>query len=125
MYKYEESHSLISETMEIIQKAVDETLVVTVSGRIDTNTSRDLEDVLNALIETENPKIVVNLDGVEYISSSGLRVLLATLKRLRKENGALHLACLQPFVVEVFEITGFTKLFPIYPDEDEAIRSIH
>ncbi len=110
--------------MEIDQKIVDNIPIIAVSGRIDATTSKDLETVLNNLIEQNNTKIVVDLAGVEYISSVGLRVMLAALKKVKPKQGDVKLVSLQPFVREVFEITGFTKLFTIYPNQVEAINGI-
>ncbi len=107
--------------MEISQKVIDDVPVVAVSGRIDATTSKNLETALNDLIDQNNTKIIVDLAGVEYISSVGLRVLLAALKKVRPRQGDVLLVSLQPFVREVFEITGFTKLFSIYPNQGEAI----
>lgn len=110
--------------MEINQKIIDDIPIVSVCGRIDATTSKDLENVLNSLIDKNNTKIVLDLGGVEYISSVGLRVMLAALKKVRPMQGDVRLAALQPFVREVFEITGFTKLFTIYPNQGEALNHI-
>ncbi|NPV61980.1 MAG: STAS domain-containing protein [Methanotrichaceae archaeon] len=110
--------------MEINHTVIDSVPILAVSGRIDATTSRDLENALNGLIEEDNNRIIVDLAGVEYISSVGLRVMLAALKKVRPKQGDLMLASLQPFVREVFEITGFTKLFLICPDQREAISKM-
>jgi anti-sigma B factor antagonist len=110
--------------MEINQQDVDNIRIIGISGRIDATTSKDVEAVLNASIDQDQSKIVIDLAGVEYISSVGLRVLLATLKKQRQKQGQLKLASLQPFVKEVFEVTGFTKLFSIHPNRDDAIKSL-
>jgi anti-sigma B factor antagonist len=111
--------------MEINQEIIDNIPIISVCGRIDATTSKDLENTLNSLIEEKNnTKIVLDLGGVEYISSVGLRVMLAALKKVKPMKGDVKLAALQPFVREVFEITGFTKLFTIYPNQAEAINGI-
>lgn len=110
--------------MEINQKIINSIPILMVSGRIDAATSKDLESALNGLIEKNNITIVIDLAGVEYISSVGLRVMLAALKKVRPKQGDVMLTGLQPFVREVFEITGFTKLFSIYPSQEEAISHI-
>jgi anti-sigma B factor antagonist len=107
--------------MEINQTNLDKVPVVTVSGRIDGTNYKDLETVLNDLIDQNKSEIVLDLEGVVYISSIGLRVLLSAQKKVRPNNGAVKLVSLQPFVREVFEITGFTKLFSIYPNQGEAL----
>jgi anti-sigma B factor antagonist len=107
--------------MEIDQTCKDNTPVVSVSGRIDATTSKDLEAILSGLIDQNKSEIVIDLQGVTYISSIGLRVLLAAQKKVRAKNGSLILVSLQPFVREVFEMTGFTRLFPIYSHQSEAL----
>ena len=107
--------------MEINQIKIDDVPIVSVSGRIDGTTSKDLETILNELIDQDMSKIVLDLEGVVYISSVGLRVLLSALKKVRPNKGDVKLVSLQPFVREVFEITGFTKLFTIYPSQGEAL----
>jgi len=107
--------------MEINQIKIDDVPIVSVSGRIDGTTSKDLETILNELIAQNMSKIVLDLEGVVYISSVGLRVLLSALKKVRPNKGDVKLVSLQPFVREVFEITGFTKLFTIYPSQGDAL----
>jgi anti-sigma B factor antagonist len=110
--------------MEIDQTCIDNTPVVSVSGRIDATTSKDLETTLSGLIDQDNSEIVIDLQGVTYISSIGLRVLLAAQKKVRAKNGGIMLVSLQPFVREVFEMTGFTRLFSIYSHQDEALSGM-
>jgi anti-sigma B factor antagonist len=110
--------------MDIDQTCIGNTPVVSVSGRIDATTSKDLETALSGLIDQNNSEIVIDLQGVTYISSIGLRVLLAAQKKVREKNGGIMLVSLQPFVREVFEMTGFTRLFSIYSRQDEALSGM-
>lgn len=110
-------------TMEIGKKSVDNVEVIYLEGRLDAYSSNQVDETINSLIEDGKIKIVVNFEETEYISSSGLRVMLASLKRLKKIDGNIKLACLKPYVLEVFEIAGFTQLFDIYESEDEAVDS--
>jgi anti-sigma B factor antagonist len=110
--------------MQIIQTCIDNVPIVSVSGRIDATTSKDLESILNELVGQNRSVIVLDLDGVTYISSVGLRVLLATQKKVRTKKGGVRLVSLQPFVREVFEMTGFNRLFSIYPNQSEALGGI-
>jgi anti-sigma B factor antagonist len=85
-----------------------------IEGRIDTLTSPELESFMNEKINTEENSIFsVNMSKVDYISSAGLRVFLATLKALQAKGGTLTLKSLQPAVKEIFDMTGFTPLFQI------------
>ena len=82
-----------------------------------------VEQKLKSLTAANQACLVLNLKELEYISSSGLRVLLAALKRATKRQGDVRLACLQPSVKDVFNIAGFTQLFKIYDEEEDAISS--
>jgi anti-sigma B factor antagonist len=64
------------------------------------------------------------MEKVEFLSSSGLRVLMASLNRLKHKDGDLLLAALQPFVKEVFILTGANQFFSIYPSQGEAVKSL-
>lgn len=78
---------------------------------------------MDSLIATDQVCLVVDLSCLEYISSSGLKVLLAGIKKARKEQGDIRLACLQPYVKEVFDIAGFTQLFQMFDKEEDAVGS--
>jgi len=96
--------------------------VVSVTGRIDAASASLLETELSGLIGGGERAIIVDMGGLEYISSSGLRVLLAAKKNLKKSGGDLSIAALTPFVREVFEISGFLRIFPVYPSVEEAVK---
>jgi len=110
--------------MEIIQSLGDNIHVLSVSGKIDAVTSRDLESALIGLMDQNKKILVVDMEKVEFLSSSGLRVLMASLNRLKHEDGDLKLAALQPFVKDVFVLTGANRFFSIYPSQGEAIESL-
>lgn len=109
--------------MDIPEKSVGNVYVVSLNGRLDAYAANDVEKKLDSLLTSAKVQLVVNLKGLEYISSSGLRVLLAALKKMRKQQGDIRLACLQPYVKEVFDIAGFTQLFKMFEKEEEAMDS--
>jgi anti-sigma B factor antagonist len=111
------------EIMEIKEKSAGNVKILALDGRLDAYSSNEVESSINTLIDGGCVKIVVNFDGVEYISSSGLRVMLASMKRVKKVQGDLKLACLKPYVKEVFDLAGFTQLFEICDQEEEAVNS--
>ena len=110
--------------MEIIRSLINDIPVLSVSGKIDAVTSKDLEEALIRLIEEDKKHLVVNMEKVEFLSSSGLRVLMASLNKLKHKDGDLKLAALQPFVKDVFFMTGANRFFSIYPSQEEAIKSL-
>lgn len=107
--------------MEIEEKDAGRVKILRLTGRLDAYSANEVEKSITGLIDGGCVRIMVNFEGVEYISSSGLRVMLAALKQLRKLKGELSLACLRPYVKEVFDIAGFTQLFTIYDREAEAV----
>ena len=109
--------------MEISDKTVENVNVISLSGRLDAYAANDVERKVDSLITAGQMNLVVNLERLEYISSSGLRILLAGIKRARKEQGDIRLACLQPYVKEVFDIAGFTQLFQMFDNEEDAVNS--
>ncbi|MBI5199280.1 MAG: STAS domain-containing protein [Nitrospirae bacterium] len=110
--------------MEMHINDIQEVSVVRVSGRIDASTAPDLEKELNKLISSNRVKVVINFNDVAYISSGGLRVLLATAKELKRKEGSLRLCQLEANVYKVFKLAGFTAIFNIYDTEDEALKDI-
>jgi len=109
--------------MEIQEQKKGNINIIGVSGKLDSFNSIELEKKLDALINSAQVQLVVDFNKLEYISSSGLRVLLAGLKKVRKQNGDIKLAGLKPFIKEVFDISGFTQLFGITDNVDSAIAS--
>jgi anti-sigma B factor antagonist len=109
--------------MEISTKTAGDVNVIYLSGRLDAYAANDVERKLDSLITAGQVWLVVDLSRLEYISSSGLRVLLAGIKKVKKEQGDIRLACLQPYVKEVFDIAGFTQLFQMFDKEEDAVNS--
>ncbi|RXE56787.1 hypothetical protein ABH15_01065 [Methanoculleus taiwanensis] len=113
----------MSGNLEITERHEGEVAIVSLKGRLDAASSQDAEQRMNGLIDAGSRAILVNLSGLDYISSSGLRVLLASLKRLKKTGGNLHLAEPKPAVRDVFTMAGFHRIFTIHDDEASALNS--
>lgn len=109
--------------MEISSRKEKEVTVVTVSGRIDAITAPDFENHLDGLIGQGNKLLLINLSGLGYISSAGLRSILSSAKKLKTLAGELVFAGLQGPVEEVFQISGFQSIFKIFPSEGDALNS--
>ena len=109
--------------MEITAKKTGSIDILCLGGRLDSYAANEVDLKLNAIIGTAPVKMIIGLDKLEYISSSGLRVLLAALKKDRKMQGDVRLSGLQPYVKEVFDIAGFSQLFKIFDKEEDAIKS--
>ena len=98
-------------------------IVVSPRGRIDSTTSALLDRHLQGLAAAGQTRVVVDFTGVDYISSAGLRVLLALAKRGRNPKGRVALFGMNDSVRQVFELAGFVALFTIAPTRAEAVQS--
>jgi len=107
--------------MEIIQTEKEEYTLVAVSGRLDASTAHHIEQEFLRNEDGGDKKLLIDLAGLEYISSAGLRVMLITAKKINAGHGRLCLINLKPQVKEVFDISGFTALFNIAGSEEEAL----
>jgi len=101
----------------------DGTEVVTVEGEIDIYTAPRLRELLIDLTGTNNYRLIVDLDKVGFLDSTGLGVLVGGLKRVRSHDGWLDLVCTQERILNIFRITGLTKVFGIYQSVDQAIAA--
>lgn len=93
---------------------------VLATGRIDSSNAATFEKDLLALYGTPETKVVVDMSGLDYISSAGLRVVLMGAKRAKAGKGRLVLSGIQPQVREVFEMSGFLKILETAADQAAA-----
>jgi anti-anti-sigma factor len=110
--------------MEIAETREEGAVVVAPTGRIDSTTSDRLERHLAGLVSAGERRVVVDFAGVEYISSAGLRVMLALAKRLKDARGAVALCGMGEPVRQVFSLAGFLPLFAIEPSRDAAVKRV-
>ena len=99
----------------------DGVAVLAVQGEVDVYTAPRLREKLVELVTQGKHRIVVDLEAVEFLDSTGLGVLVGGLKRVRSHDGDLSLVCTQHRILKVFEITGLTKVFAIYDTVDAAL----
>jgi len=108
--------------MLISVKTSDDVKVLDFEGKLDTLTSPDAQGQLTKLIEEGARKILLNFDKLEYVSSTGLRVLLTAAKKLKTEDGELRICGLNAVVKEVFDISGFITIFNVFASAPEALE---
>ena len=109
--------------MNISTTTIESVAVVRLEGNLDTNTSTDAPESLNQLIDGGASKLLVNFTDVHFVSSAGLRILLATAKKLSGSGGNLRISNLNETVAEVFEISGFSTILDVFGSEEEALQS--
>ncbi|MHB8771050.1 MAG: STAS domain-containing protein [Syntrophales bacterium] len=110
--------------MEIATKKQGGAMVVSVTGRIDAVTAPEFEKGLSAVIAAGDTVLLLDMNGLEYISSAGLRSILSTAKQLKAKEGKMLFAGLKGPVKDVFKISGFGSIFKIFETEEEALRQI-
>jgi anti-sigma B factor antagonist len=98
--------------------------ILDVKGEIDLSTAPRLRERIVELVEGGSYNIVVNLSDVPFMDSTGLGVLVGSLKRVRERDGTLALAGVARPVQRVLSLTGMDKVFPIHPTVDEATSSL-
>ena len=109
--------------MEITTAAQGDVTVVSIAGRIDTVSAPELEGEINRTIDGGTRKILLDFSEVTYISSGGLRVLLATAKKLKNPEDRYGLCCLSADVHKIIRLAGFTSIFSIYETPGEALAA--
>ena len=108
--------------MNVLVSKSDDYALVSVEGRVDTTNAGELEKSLLEVIEGGSTKIILDCSGLNYISSSGLRVFLVIQKKMMTSKGQFRLCSLQPGIKEIFDISGFSSIFKVFPDKEAAIK---
>ncbi len=110
--------------MEITTRQFKHCDLVTLSGRIDSATAPKLSEALEAITNEARFKIVVDMTGLEYMSSAGFRALIATQRTVKRYNrGEIVFANVPALIHSALELAGFTTIFQIYPDVTSAVGS--
>jgi len=107
--------------MEIQTKEENDVKIVSFEGELDTTTSTKAEEYLNKLMTSGTMKIMINLEKLDFISSAGLRVLLATAQKIKGAGGGFRVCSLNPDVKEVFDISGFSTLLMVFDNEAKGL----
>lgn len=98
--------------------------IVDVGGRIDPAATPLFEQEMDRIISSSQYKLILNLKELNYIGSTGLRVFLTALKKVKAQNGTLVLCCMTPDLQRIFQIAGFVRLFDIVEKEEEALQKV-
>jgi len=109
--------------VEVVESEVKGILVVKLSGRLDAASSPLLERKINSSLEGDRLKLLLNFEGVDYLSSAGMRLLLNLTKKLKSKQGRVAIAGVRPDVMEVIKMAGFDHILDIYSDEQGALAT--
>ena len=108
--------------MNIIKKNEGDIDIFCLEGRLDLASAAELKEESREIIGKKNCKLILNLEAVNFINSSGLGALVSILKDTRGSQGEMKLSCLAPYVKEIFDITQLSNIFDIC-ENDETARS--
>lgn len=109
--------------MEIHDRQVGNVTVIALKGSIDAMTAPKITEFIQGQVAKGNIKLVADLEGVDYTSSAGLRVLLGAIKDTRSQGGDLRLVGVQPDVLKVLSLSGFTNILKMFDNVDAAVAS--
>ena len=110
-------------TLTISTESFKRVDLITVAGRVDSNTAPQLDEVLNGLMDDGRHNLVLQLSAVDYMSSAGLRALVAALRECKKNRGDVRLTNLSQRVKEVLDLAGLDEMFQTFDDETAAVGS--
>jgi anti-anti-sigma factor len=112
--------------MELASARHGDVVVLSPRGRIDHASAEAFKTALSPFLAQSGPgqPLVLDLGGVDYIASVGLRVLMLASRQARAQGGTIRVAALQPLVREIFEISKFTMVFPCFPSVADALADL-
>ena len=95
--------------------------IIEVGGEIDVYTAPKLREAIVSAVDAGHTHLIIDVQKVEFLDSTGLGVLVGALKRVRADSGSLDIVCTQERILKIFRITGLTKVFPIHGSVQDAI----
>ncbi len=110
--------------MDLNTKKVNNVIVIYLKGRLDVHLSAEIEKEINSIINKETgANLLMNLKEVEYMSSSGLRIFVSTMRILKESKRKLKLCNMNNAVKKIFEVVELMDMFDIYDSEEEALKN--
>lgn len=97
--------------------------IITIDGDVDVASAAQLGEALDAHLAAGRKRLVLDLDGVPFMDSSGLGVLVGALRRARSLGGSVHLACTRSRIERIIDITGLDQVFCMHENVDDAVRA--
>jgi len=107
--------------LTLATQEVEGATIVTVGGEIDVYTAPRLRDKITELVGDGVYHLIIDMEGVEFLDSTGLGVLVGGLKKVRAHDGSLQLICTQERLLKIFRITGLAKVFRIHASAAAAV----
>ena len=109
--------------LTLSNREVDGHTIVAVGGEIDVYTAPKLRDQISDLVNAGKSSLIVDLEAVDFLDSTGLGVLVGGLKKVRAQDGSMSLICSQDRLLKIFRITGLAKVFVIHDTAEAALAA--
>ena len=106
--------------LSLTSRAEGEFEIIEVGGEIDVYTAPKLREAIVAAVDAGHTKLIIDVQKVEFLDSTGLGVLVGALKRVRADGGSLDIVCTQERILKIFEITGLDKVFGLHTSIEDA-----
>jgi anti-anti-sigma factor len=111
----------VTYTEEFLEKGLRQ---VSLAGTLDAPGAMAIENGFQEVLTGQGGQVIIDLSGVDYMSSYGLRMLMVGAKALHDMRGGLHLAAANPRVMEVIRVAGYDTMFPVYETVQDAILTL-
>jgi anti-sigma B factor antagonist len=108
----------------MIESKENGVFILAVDGNLDAEGTQAMEEKVLALLEAGETSLLFDFSQLDYINSSGLRVLVLAYQRLKKASGRVAICGIKDYIQEVFEVSGYDKIFPLFPDRDGAMSGM-
>lgn len=109
--------------MEITQQKIDGVMILKFKGRLDASSVKDIRGKVKSLTKENCSNFVFDLDDISFIDSSGIGILVASLRSVNKVNGDIKVSNVNDHVRSIFEITRLHRLYEIFDDYEMAAKS--
>ena len=110
--------------MELSSQAHDNITIIQVEGRIDHKSAKDFELAFAPFLESDQGDLLLDLSGLEFMTSSGLRVLMIAAKTCQKQGREIVVAALQPKIKEIFQISRFDLILKVHESVEVALNNL-
>lgn len=110
--------------MALMESRENGIIILTVNGNLDAEGTQAMEEKVLALLEAGETSLLFDFSGLDYINSSGLRILVLAYQRLKKASGRVAICGVKDYIQEVFEVSGYDKIFPLFRDREGAVSGM-
>ena len=109
--------------MEYAMRSEGDVTIISCQGRVDAYSSPHFKEYLKDLIDKRHTRVIIAMEQVEFLDSSGLGALVACLRKAKEKKGDIKISGLTPEVRSIFDMTRVSRLFEIYPDTSSAMKA--